>query len=267
MSVLLVLAGAAAAGLPLGALLLRQRARLRQVDARMADVAEAHDRRARARLSFIGSMAHELRTPLAAIMGYQELLAEGIYGRFDERVTEAITRIGRAAEQLGHLIDGTLELAVESGPTELEPETVATAALVRDTVDEFTLLATESGLGFTSDVPDTLPVLTTDARRLQRALYLMLYAAVRATSDGTLRVEADGRHGLRVVVAGAAMPAEALPVNTPGGGTLHGHDGVLSLRLATARATARLLGGELAVEPDGEGRSRLVLTVPALPAG
>jgi hypothetical protein len=110
-------------------------------------------------------------------------------------------------------------------------------------------------------------VLTTDARRLQRAIYLTLYAAVRATSDGALRVTADGRDGLRLVVAGAAIPAGALPVTSAGAGTLHGHGGVLSLRLAIARATARLLGGELVVESDAGDRTRLVLTVPALPAG
>src|SRR5687768_8696407 len=62
----------------------------------------------------IGVLGHELRTPLAAILGYQELLSDGLYGDLSDRQREPVERIHQSAQQLLHLLDGLQELA-ESG--------------------------------------------------------------------------------------------------------------------------------------------------------
>ena len=59
----------------------------------------------------IGVLGHELRTPLAAILGYQELLADGLYGELNDRQREPVNRIQQSAQQLIHLLDGLQELA------------------------------------------------------------------------------------------------------------------------------------------------------------
>lgn len=48
---------------------------------------------------------HDLRAPLATIIGYQELLADGTYGEIDTEAEEAVARIGEAAEQLLDRLD------------------------------------------------------------------------------------------------------------------------------------------------------------------
>ena len=54
----------------------------------------------------IDVVAHELRTPLAAILGYQELMADGLYGPLPKGIDDAVHRIGRSARQLLSLVDG-----------------------------------------------------------------------------------------------------------------------------------------------------------------
>ncbi|MGH7462827.1 MAG: histidine kinase dimerization/phospho-acceptor domain-containing protein, partial [Longimicrobiales bacterium] len=68
----------------------------------------------------VAIFGHELRTPLAAILGYQELLADGLYGELSDRQREPVDRIQYAAQQILSLIDGLQELAASSDPAEDE---------------------------------------------------------------------------------------------------------------------------------------------------
>jgi signal transduction histidine kinase len=260
MNALIFLAGALAAGVPLGIAVARARSRLRGMDERARALAEDHERRAQARLAFLGSMAHELRTPLTAILGYQELLADGIYGEFDDRTTEAIRRIGRATGQLGHLIDGMVELAAEGLARELDLEQLVPQTALRPYLDDAAVTARDAGLEFRVEIEEVLPTLVTDARRLERVLFLSLYASIRATSSGALtvrmhpRAAANGRPGLEVAIHGTALPPSALPDREPGAHAHgQGHAGPASLRLTIARETARYLGGDVVLE-DGTVR-------------
>ena len=59
----------------------------------------------------VALLSHELRTPLAAIIGYQELLRDGIYGELTPRQLEPVTRSQHSAELMLGLVDGLQALA------------------------------------------------------------------------------------------------------------------------------------------------------------
>src|SRR5690606_17113844 len=77
-----------------------------------AQVEEAN----RAKADFLATMSHELRTPLTAVIGYEELLAEGITGPVTEAQKGQLHRIKASAMHLLTLIDEVLTFArVEAG--------------------------------------------------------------------------------------------------------------------------------------------------------
>src|SRR5207302_4464758 len=65
---------------------------------------------------FVANMSHELRTPLAAMLGYAELMEEGIYEPLGEKSLAALTRIRSNGKHLLGLINTVLDIAkIESG--------------------------------------------------------------------------------------------------------------------------------------------------------
>ena len=69
---------------------------------------------------FVANMSHELRTPLAAVLGYAELLQEGIYGALPEKSLPILTRIRSNGKHLLGLINTVLDISkIEAGQFKL----------------------------------------------------------------------------------------------------------------------------------------------------
>ncbi|RPI44779.1 MAG: GAF domain-containing protein, partial [Hyphomicrobiaceae bacterium] len=65
---------------------------------------------------FVANMSHELRTPLTAVLGYAELLQEGIYGALPEKSLPILTRIRSNGQHLLGLINTVLDISkIEAG--------------------------------------------------------------------------------------------------------------------------------------------------------
>jgi len=89
---------------------------------------------------FVANMSHELRTPLAAVLGYAELLQEGIYGALPEKSLPILTRIRSNGMHLLGLINTVLDISkIEAGQFKLNIGEYALGSIV-DTV----MVATES---------------------------------------------------------------------------------------------------------------------------
>lgn len=195
---------------------------------------------------FFDLVTHELRSPLAAILGYQELLADGTYGGLDQNATEPIERIGRAARHLLHLIDGLLELSrLRSGGLTPSLESVDLRLVLSTLADGFRTHARERGLEPTVHLPDTLPAIRSDRERLERALHLVAISVLRHPADHEVELDARTTHGgVDVRISGARIQLEddaADPAVR------------LGLRLAVADGLIRLLGGELVLHRGAGG--------------
>jgi 16S rRNA (adenine1518-N6/adenine1519-N6)-dimethyltransferase len=203
----------------------------------------------------VGLLSHELRSPVAAIMGYQELLADGIVGTVDSRGREALGRIGGAARQLRSLIDAIELLLGETGATIAVTETVDVTATLQAVVAGAADEAEMRGTQLITALPELLPV-STDPDLLGRAFLHALGAALKVASGLpltiTARADADQ---IRIAVAGAplAQLAATLDAELPTTG--------VTLRLAMARRTLRTLGGDLSIGV-GADPDRIELVVP-----
>ena len=127
-------------------------------------------------------------------------------------MAEFATQINEAGRQLLGLINSILDVArIESGRFDLASDQVDVGRLVRQCVRQSDAAAQAAEITLVAEVPDDLPLLRADERRLQQALNHLLSNAVKFTeAGGTVSVGAslgaDGRLLLFVRDTGIGIP-------------------------------------------------------------
>ena len=141
---------------------------------------------------FVDAIGHELRTPLTAIIGFQELLEDGIYGSIPDPCRGAVGRIGASAQELLALLNGMVDLARPAqSPPEIELDDVSLDHVFAEAADVGRRLSPERDVAWSDTAATGLGTIRSDARRLHRALFLGILAAVRATPAGHLHLSAQ----------------------------------------------------------------------------
>ncbi|WP_457108159.1 HAMP domain-containing sensor histidine kinase [Methylobacterium sp. P5_C11] len=141
---------------------------------------------------FFANMSHELRTPLNAVLGYSELLADGLYGPLSERASEALERIQINGRHLLSLINDVLDFTkIEAGLLTLDVQDYALGALIESVTVAASSLAQAKGLVLKTDVPQTLPIGQGDERRLTQVLMNLVGNAIKFTQSGFVEVSAQ----------------------------------------------------------------------------
>jgi signal transduction histidine kinase len=157
------------------------------------DKAEAADR---AKSRFLATMSHELRTPLNAVIGFSDELLRAAGPIDAEQVRDYAQQINDGGRHLLNLINLILDVArIEGVREELGSDQVDVARLARGVARSFEPAAEAAGLILTVDIPDGMPLLRSDERRLQQALSQLVSNAVKFTDAGgsvTLRASIDG---------------------------------------------------------------------------
>ncbi len=134
---------------------------------------------------FLANMSHELRTPLNAILGMTEGLQEEIFGPLSAEQINSLQIIERSGTHLLELIDDILDLAkIQSQQTELELVSLEIAPLCRSTLSFVKQQAHKKGLQVTTIIPDDLPPLLADERRIRQVLINLLNNSVKFTPEG-----------------------------------------------------------------------------------
>src|SRR4051812_10955043 len=144
---------------------------------------------------FLANMSHELRTPLNAVIGFSEVLAQGIFGEVNDKQKEYLEDILSSGKHLLSLINDILDLSkIEAGRMELEPTRFALANAVETGLMIVRERAARHGISLQASVPTDLPLVEADERKVKQILFNLLSNAVKFTPDG-------GRIDLRVRVA------------------------------------------------------------------
>jgi len=223
--------------------------------------------------NFLATMSHELRTPLTAIIGYDELLADGIGGTVNDTQRQQLDRIKVNARQLLALIEEILFYArVEAGREAVQLDEVRAKELVDDTIMTVSPMANTKHLSLTSEAIAPALTLRTDSRKLRQMLVNLLENAVKFTEQGRVTVRAFAR-GTDVVFevqdTGIGIAPEHLEhifeefwqVEQ----TKKRKAGGSGLGLSTTRHIAKLLGGEVTVESQLHVGSTFRLVLPKEP--
>jgi signal transduction histidine kinase len=175
----------------------------------------------RLKSSFLATVSHELRTPLTSVIGYGEMLYEGLAGQLNNEQREYMQTILNKADQLLQLITSLLETSIlESGSVPMQRDPVALAPIIDRVVSALGPQARARRVEVRALDPE-LPRALGDARKIRQVLRNLIANAVKVTSDsGTIEILVDvgplSRHGsqtdigLRVMIAdsGIGIPVE-----------------------------------------------------------
>lgn len=228
----------------------------RMAEGALRSARDEAQRASNAKTEFLATISHELRTPLNAIIGFSDVILEGMFGPLENpRYDEYIRDINESGRHLLELINDILDLAkAEAGRLELHEDATNLAAIVELSVKLFRERAERSGMDLVVAMPDPVPTLHADGRKLRQMLLNLLSNAVKFTPDrGRIEVRIDLRDdgGIDLVVedTGIGMSHDdmerAFEVFGQADSTLTRRYEGTGLGLPLARAVVRLHGGEL----------------------
>lgn len=134
---------------------------------------------------FLANMSHELRTPLNAILGMAEGLQEEIFGPLNHRQQRSLELIQSSGQHLLSLINDILDLSkIEAGQIDLDFSVISVGLLGRASVAFVKQQARKKHQQIKTLIPDGLPDLYGDDRRLRQVLINLLTNAVKFTPEG-----------------------------------------------------------------------------------
>lgn len=231
----------------------------------------------RAKSEFLASMSHELRTPLNSIIGYSEIILNGMAGELTDEQTEFLGDISESGRHLLSLINDILDLSkVEAGRMELSRSTVSLKSVIGGTMSLFGEKALNHALSLSarSEVADDMDLFVADGRKLKQVLYNLVSNAVKFTPDGgsvllmVRMIDTDEKQFYEFMVrdTGIGIPGDKLgvlfqPFTQIDGSSTREYAGT-GLGLAISRSFVELHGGRIWVESvPGEG-SAFYFTIP-----
>jgi len=231
---------------------------------------EASQAAERAKMRFLATVSHEFRTPLTALTGYSELLADQVIGPLSAQQLDVIERMCTVTQQLAMMIEEVLAYAnLEAGHETVRTSEFLAADLARAVATSSEPQAEQKGL--TLRVATPLPPIrvTTDIDKARQILAHLVGNAIKFTDVGEVVVSVEHRDAevyFAVADTGIGIAPEDRgrlfrPFFQLDAGLTRRHGGT-GLGLHIAQRLASLLGGRLEVESElGQG-SKFALVLP-----
>lgn len=220
---------------------------------------------------FIARMAHELRTPLAAVLGFAELIESA--GGDAARMQEHAREVRSAGERLRLVVDDLLELAeLEAARTPFAPQPVDPRHAIEAARRAVASFAESAGVTLVVRGAPELPPVPADERKLVLALRHLLENAIKFSAPGqpvTLEARRAAADRIEIAVAdrGAGIAAADLPQLfkpfAQAGEVLTRLHAGTGLGLALVKRIAELHGGSVGVESVPGKGSTFTLRLPA----
>jgi signal transduction histidine kinase len=221
---------------------------------------EAAEAANRAKSRFLTTMSHELRTPLNSIIGFSDALLRAAGNPDAAPIGEYAEQVNVAGRQLLALINSILEVSrIEAGHFELAADRVDVAHLVLAAVRRADAAAQAAGIALRVALPEGLPPLRADERRLSQVLGNLLSNAIKFTEAGgvvtagaTLREGDGGGMVIRVTDTGIGIAQPDLdrvfePFTQIDASLSRRFDGT-GLGLYVSRALVQAHGGDLVLQ-------------------
>ena len=228
----------------------------------------------KARSLFFSIVSHDIRTPLNAILGYAELLQNGIEGEADRAM--ALKSIRASGTTLLQLVDDVLDLAkMDSGELAFQPEPVRLSTLVDEVLASFKLVAAEKGVELVNKTAGVSTLLL-DGHRFRQILFNLVGNAVKFTKKGHIEIRASfapdasgGKGTFRMEVEDtgcgiceADMKKLAHPFVQLG--EVSAQRGGTGLGLHICRLLARAMGGDVEIKSAPGKGSTFSIVVPGV---
>ena len=227
----------------------------------------------RIKSEFLTSMSHELRTPLNSIIGFADVIIQGIDGDIPELAMNDVKLIYNSGQHLLALINDILDISkIEAGMMELIREPLD----LKESVDEV-LAATSSLLKnkpveVVVDVPETLPPVNADKLRLNQILLNLVSNAIKFTEEGQVSIKAEVKEeapthmSIAIIDEGIGIPEDKFGsifdrFSQADSSTTRQYGGT-GLGLPICKQLAEMHGGIIGVTSEVEVGSTFYFTIP-----
>jgi signal transduction histidine kinase len=225
----------------------------------------------RLKSEFLTVVSHELQTPLTAIKGALELVLDDDTGQLTRVQRRFLETIERNSTRLVGLVGDLLDLSrLEAGRVELEPQPLDTPSLVRGALAAVSNLFEARGTQLHVDVPESVPPILGDRRRVEQILTNLLANAAKYTpGGGVVEVAASSVNGhvsLTVADNGPGVPESERDIVFDkfyrGRDAQQRGEAGSGLGLAIVKSLVDLHGGSVRVEEAPPRGARFVVELP-----
>ena len=151
----------------------------------------------KAKSEFLAHMSHELRTPLNVVIGFSELMLDGVVGSLDEEHKQCLNDILGSGQHLLSLINDILDLSkIEAGKMELKMRNITLQNILETLKNEMTPIISRRKQNLELVIEDELPPVRADRDKIRQVLINLLSNSTKFTPDGGhLRVEVFKNNG------------------------------------------------------------------------
>lgn len=164
---------------------------------------------------FVAMVSHELRTPLNSVLGYADMLREGVYGKLELRQVGIVERIMTNTNKLLTIVNDLLDQAqIEAGRLPFHNRHFQPSELLENIRMVMDSLVQAKNLKLTLKMADNMPgLLYGDPQRLNQVMVNLVNNAVKFTEHGTIQVRLfleDAEHwAIEVADTGMGIPEDA----------------------------------------------------------
>lgn len=220
-----------------------------------------------AKSSFLANMAHEIRTPLGAVLGFSDLLLKENVTPQDRKIYQSA--IVRNGSLLSNIINDVLDFAkIEAGMLQLDQREIGLHDILSDTLSTLEFHANIKKINLKTSIHCDAPrLIYTDPCRLKQILLNIIGNAIKFTNEGdvNIRVEPADRTqtGIRIIIEDSGIgisPDQAAKLFMP---FKQSEDfsrrrfGGTGLGLALSRQMAQLLGGDVQLTKTELGKGSI----------
>jgi PAS domain S-box-containing protein len=241
--------------------------------ARTQELVEARDRAEqadRAKTTFLSTVSHELRTPLNSIIGFTDIVVQGLAGPLNQEQQHQLAIVQESAHILLELINEILDISrIEAGKLQLTPQEFDLAELLQRRVDALASSASRKGLRIETRIAPSVGRMTSDPMRVAQIVSNLLSNAIKFTDHGTVTLDATGDDDQVIIVVhdtGSGITPEDIarlfrPFVQVGGNGKQNRDGT-GLGLVISQYLAHAMGGAIAVRSTPGAGSQFELALP-----
>ena len=245
---------------------------LKKTELQLMESKELAEESNKSKSEFLRNMSHELRTPLNHIIGFSQLIKDGIPGPVNEEQEEYLGDILESSSHLLSLINDLLDLArIESGKETINLESVNIKAIIEEAIDMFQNKKDNNGLKIILNTESLPSEILIDKRKIIQILYNLISNAVKFTKIGgfiTVSARADKTNIIiSIIDTGIGLEAKSRDLIFESFGQVENNltrkfEGT-GLGLAITKNMVELLGGKIWVESEGLGNgSTFSFTLP-----
>lgn len=232
----------------------------------------------RLKSELLANVSHELYTPLNIVLGFSQVLLDGLHGPLSEAQARLVESIHSSGQRLKNSFDDLIDMAqLSANEIVIYPRSVQLLSLINSIKILIERSAREKGIEVSVEVAPGVETVWADEAKLKRMLYELLNNAVRFTPAGgqialrALAYPSEQPCELRLTISdtGIGIPADELeeifdPFRQVDS-SLTRRFGGLGLGLAVVRHYAELHGGRIWAESEPGLGSTFILVLPLPP--